>query len=1139
MLHLYFCTRGPQPAMRLLWTCLLLAAWPAFAQPVLVKDIHPQPGYPGKAAYVTLNGSLYFTATTAAHGAELFRSDPKAENAVLVKDINPGPKSSSPGELTLLGDAFLFTAVDGLYRSDGTETGTVRLKELGSWPQSLVNADGTAFFAVAVGDVMQVWKSNGTAAGTTLVKEVGTVFNPYATFKLTPLGGNVFFPAYDDTRGLELWKSDGTAAGTTLVKDIYPGTSADPESPGPNGSAPGSITAFGGAVYFAADDGVHGRELWKSNGTAAGTTLVKDLAAPESAGGFGDGNAMPSQLTVTDNALFFVTNPIWYGSEVYKTDGTDAGTVLLAAYYPPRPGPVSSVFGMTAVGNTVYYGETTYSPSFGTSVGLYKTDGTTAGTSIVYDFSGGATNSDGFVDESVLGNFTPINGTLYFTANNGLTGSEVWKTDASGTVYLPEVAPGPAPSNPTRLVDLNGVLFFNAGSDPQVTPQWKYDTRLPFTPTLRINAGGPEAYSEVEPEFPSPLVPSLYYYFAPDRYFSGGNVTNPKPDDPVSGSVYDSRRWGAFSYNIPVTKGTYQVVLHFAEPYWGVRVPGGVGSRKFNVDLEGSRKLTEYDIFAKAGGSEVPIRETYTVEVTDGTLNIAFSRGSADNAILSALEVLPTIATNRAPAITAIGNKTGNVDEPLAFTVEATDPDGDALQYELQGGPEGAVIDPKTGAFAFVPTQVGTFTFTVKVTDNGYPAAAAEEPFTILVKPAIQAVRVNAGGTGFTTADGRTFAADAYFSGGTVSRTTPLGIGGTTDDYLYQTGRHSASFSYNIPVGDGSYDVVLHFAETYWGNVVPGGAGSRGFHVDLEGTRRLTEYDIFARAGGALKVVQETFRVTVSDGTLNVNFLKGAADNPAVKAIEVLPAGGGLTINAGGEALRTAGGKRFSADSYYAAGRGSTLFFGDIDNTDDDALYVNGRVGTSFSYALPSGNGTFDVTLHFAETYWGNQAAGGVGSRRFHVDLEGVRRLTNYDIFAKAGGALRATTETFRVTVTDGILNLLFARGSADLPLVSAIEVTLATVAARTATAEARGETIHLYPNPARATLTVALPFPAAGVTGSAVVTATGRELLRDGHRVKGEYELEIPVGHLDAGLYLLRIQSPTGRQVLRFVKGE
>ena len=184
MLHVYFCIRGTQLAMRLLWTSLLLAISPAFAQPVLVKDIHPQPGYPGKAAYVTLNGTLYFPATTTAHGTELYRSDSKAENFSLVKDINPGPPSSSPGELMLFGNAFLFTAADGLYRSDGTEAGTLRLKELGSWPESLVNANGTAFFAVTVEEVVQIWKSNGTAAGTVLVTEVSTSNNPFVTFKL-------------------------------------------------------------------------------------------------------------------------------------------------------------------------------------------------------------------------------------------------------------------------------------------------------------------------------------------------------------------------------------------------------------------------------------------------------------------------------------------------------------------------------------------------------------------------------------------------------------------------------------------------------------------------------------------------------------------------------------------------------------------------------------------------------------------------------------------------------------------------------------------------------------------------------------------------------------------------------------------
>jgi len=1130
----------PHWTARLLGACLLLAAWPAFAQPVLVKGVNPLPPYPGRSAYVTLNGTLYFAANGGGYGSELYRSDSKVVNPTLVKDIVPGGVGSDPAELVRFKNGFLFTMADGLYRSDGTEAGTVPVKLFSTLrPYSLVIAGGTAFFVQFFNSVMQIWKSDGTTAGTVLVKEIGVVYSQYLDYRLVVLNGSVFFVGYDPAHGVELWKSDGTAAGTVMVKDIYPGGPTGPDDYTGKSSEPGSLTVFKGALYFSADDGVNGRELWKSNGTAAGTTMVIDLAAPEEEGGYGYAGSVPAQLTATDEALYFVTTPVWFGAEVYKTDGTAAGTELLARHYPPRPGPGSSVFGMTAVGNRVYYGESTYSPSFGTSVGLHKTDGSPGSTGIVYDFSAGATESDGFVNESVLGNFTDINGVLYFTANDGLTGAELWKSDADGTAPLPEVQPGRAGSYPTNLVNLNGVLFFNAGSAPESTRQWKFDTSQPVTSTLRINAGGPGAVIEEEPEYPNPLVPSLSYYFAPDAYVRGGNVTNPG----TTGSVYESRRWGAFSYNIPVAKGTYQVVLHFTEPYWGAQVPGGAGSRKFHVDLEGQRKLTEYDIFAKAGGARVPILETFTADVTDGTLNIAFLRGSADNAILSALEVSPTIAVNRAPVITPIADRTVVLGDYLRFQAQASDPDGDNVSFRLNG-PQDAIIDPGSGTVEFVPTQVGTFLMTLTARDDGYPVQTAEEQFTVTVVPEPEIYRVNAGGDGYSTPNGRRFAADAYFAGGTVSAATPRGIAGTADDYLYRTGRHGASFAYNIPTGNGSYDVVLHFAETYWGNTVPGGAGSRKFHVDLEGQRRLTDYDIFARAGGALRTAQETFRVNVTDGTLNVAFLKGAADNPAIKAIEVLPADYGLLINAGGPAVREQTGNRFSPDGYYAGGRVTEVNPAyAFENTGDDALYRDGRVGDAFSYDLPTGDGTFDVILHFAETYWGVREDGGAGSRKFNVDAEGVRKLTDYDIVVKAGGALRAVREMMRVTVTDGVLNLDFTRGSTDLPLLSAIEVIPVTNAARTAAADLAGETpdapVRVYPNPARDYLTVKLPFPAAGVTGTTVVTAAGRELLRDGHRVKGEYELEIPVGRLDGGLYLLRLQSAEGRRVVRFVKGE
>ncbi|GGC05304.1 CBM96 family carbohydrate-binding protein [Dyadobacter sediminis] len=150
-----------------------------------------------------------------------------------------------------------------------------------------------------------------------------------------------------------------------------------------------------------------------------------------------------------------------------------------------------------------------------------------------------------------------------------------------------------------------------------------------------------------------------------------------------------------------------------------------------------------------------------------------------------------------------------------------------------------------------------------------------------------------------------------------------------------------------------------------------------------------------------------------------------------------------VRINAGGGTFTTATKKVFSADQYYAGiDRISTAVSGDILNTSNDPLYQTARCSPAFSYNIPVANGEVSVYLHFAETYYGAPGKkGGAGSRLFHVNMEGVRKLTNYDIFAKAGGAMRATAETFTVNVTDGMLNIDFLTGAADLPRVSAIEV--------------------------------------------------------------------------------------------------
>ena len=121
-----------------------------------------------------------------------------------------------------------------------------------------------------------------------------------------------------------------------MIKDIQPGV---------NESFPSFLTAVGNTLYFEADDGVNGSELWKSDGTAAGTVLVKDISP-------GARSSSPASLTAVGNTLYFKANDGLNGVELWKSDGTAAGTVLVKDI---SPGAGSSGVGfLTAVGNTLY-----------------------------------------------------------------------------------------------------------------------------------------------------------------------------------------------------------------------------------------------------------------------------------------------------------------------------------------------------------------------------------------------------------------------------------------------------------------------------------------------------------------------------------------------------------------------------------------------------------------------------------------------------------------------------------------------------------------------------------------------------------------------------------------------------------------
>jgi large repetitive protein len=112
--------------------------------------------------------------------------------------------------------------------------------------------------------------------------------------------------------------------------------------------------------------------------------------------------------------------------------------------------------------------------------------------------------------------------------------------------------------------------------------------------------------------------------------------------------------------------------------------------------------------------------------------------------------------------------------------------------------------------------------------------------------------------------------------------------------------------------------------------------------------------------------------------------------------------------------------------------------------------------------------------------------------------MEGTRKLTEYDIFQKAGGALRTVKESFLIEVNDGVLNLFFSKGSADLASIKAIELTRHTPGARVAVAPAATSLVRLFPNPVGTTLIVQLSFPVREMKATAIRDARGSKFVKE-----------------------------------------
>jgi ELWxxDGT repeat protein len=415
------------------------------------------------------NGKLYFSGTTGLTGNEPWTSDGTAAGTVMLANLmTDPPASANPVELRASNGRLFFIANDGtppwqLWRSDGTAPSTVQLSDFADAGYTTLDAptawNGLLFFRHAYNEL---WKSDGTVAGTTLLKEI----NVWTLFSTS---NYLYFTAYQSSPyyGYELWRTDGTVAGTVKIATTSyyaipvgeiagrfyyvangslfrtDGTSATTVAIGSLGYYSQNPVVMGGAIYYSGAGDYPNYELWKTDGTPEGSSLVKEIRPT--------GASNPRNFTPAGSLLYFTADNGTTGDELWRSDGTEEGTFLLKDILPGVGS--STPTNMVAVNGVLYF----VANNGVDGSELWKSDGTVAGTVLVADIAPGASSS-------APHQLAAADGKLWFGANTTANGAELWTSDGTpgGTSMVADIEPGVASSSPRELTSAGRRLYFSA-----------------------------------------------------------------------------------------------------------------------------------------------------------------------------------------------------------------------------------------------------------------------------------------------------------------------------------------------------------------------------------------------------------------------------------------------------------------------------------------------------------------------------------------------------------------------------------------------------------------------------------------------------------------------------------------------------
>lgn len=366
---------------------------------VLLKDIYPgaNNGVSDYTQFAVLNDKIYFNATTNTNGNELWGTDGTTVGTQLIKDIYTGTTSSDIVALTASNSYLIFSAHDNTHTYNS------------------------------------VWRSNGTSVGTFELKDINLTQNSITNLSFVEFNNKVFFPAgYNTLNGVELWTTEGNNTNTLLFKDIshrYAGMTDFYDS-----------AEIGGKLIFTGNNG-NGKEPFITDGTISGSHIIKDINPGSASPFFTSSDFRSASYTKAGNYVFFRATSAGYGNEIWKTDGTEANTLMVKDI---KVGSGSSIseFPLFMEFNNIFY--------FKADDGihgeeLWRSDGTNVGTYMVKDINlGNASSMDGisniFQNSPTIKNekcYAVLNGFLYFSAYDGVD-SSIWRTDGTeiGTVKV-------------------------------------------------------------------------------------------------------------------------------------------------------------------------------------------------------------------------------------------------------------------------------------------------------------------------------------------------------------------------------------------------------------------------------------------------------------------------------------------------------------------------------------------------------------------------------------------------------------------------------------------------------------------------------------------------------------------------------